>query len=300
LEHQLEQRYAMQQNKGPISWQRRVVMFPLTRIALAFLFVTLAVLVVQLIAVVLPFGPTWREVLSASLTVLASCGAYSAYVRFVERRDPTELALAGALKELGGGVLVGGLLFTATISVLALLGSYRASGVNHWSVLIVPLTTAIVSGFLEEILFRGILFRIAEEGLGTWSALLISALLFGFLHLGNPNATLAGAVAIAVEAGILLAAAYMLTRRLWLAIGIHFAWNFVQGGIFGVAVSGNPTPGLLQGNLTGPVWLSGGAFGAEASIVAVALCLGVGLYFTARAVQRNHIAQPSWRRAPRT
>jgi membrane protease YdiL (CAAX protease family) len=286
------------ENNAP-SWQRRIVMFPLTRIVLAFLNVTLAVLAVQLIAGAFSFGDTWWEVLSASLTALASCGAYSAYVRLVERRDPTELALTGALKELGGGVLVGALLFTATISVLALLGSYRASGTNPWSVLIPPLTTALTAGFLEEILFRGILFRIVEESLGTWSALLISALLFGLLHLGNPNATLAGAVAIIIEAGILLAAAYMLTRRLWMAIGIHFAWNFVQGGIFGVAVSGNPTPGLLQGALTGPAWLSGGAFGAEASVVAVVLCLGVGLYFIARAIQRGQVVQPPWRRAPR-
>jgi membrane protease YdiL (CAAX protease family) len=289
----------MQQNRNPISWQRRIVMFPLTRIVLAFLFVALAVLVVQMIAAALPLDLTWREVLSASLTALASCGAYSAYVRLIEQRDPKELEWTGALKEFGGGVLVGALLFSATISVLALLGSYRASGVNHWSVLILPLTTALIAGFLEEILFRGILFRIAEEGLGTWAALSISALLFGLLHLGNPNATLVGAVAIVIEAGILLAAAYMLTRRLWMAIGIHFAWNLTQGGVFGVAVSGNPTPGLLQGKLTGPAWLSGGAFGAEASVVAALLCLGVGLYFIARAIQREHVVEPWWRRAPR-
>jgi membrane protease YdiL (CAAX protease family) len=289
----------MQQNHNSVSWQRRIVQFPLTRIVLALFIVILAVLAAQLIVAAFPLGLAWREALSAGMTVLVSCGAYNAYVRFVERRDPTELALTGALKEFGSGVLVGALLFTATISVLALLGFYRASGTNHWSILVTPLTTAIVAGFLEEILFRGILFRIIEEGLGTWLALLISALIFGFLHLGNPNATLAGAVAIIIEAGILLAAAYMLTRRLWLAIGIHFAWNFTQGGIFGVAVSGNPTPGLLQGNLTGPVWLSGGAFGAEASVVAVVLCLAAGLYLIARAMQRNHIAQPSWRRESR-
>jgi membrane protease YdiL (CAAX protease family) len=287
------------QGDDSANWRRRIIQFPLTRIVLAFLIVLFPVLVAQLIVAVLPPSLTWRTVVSAGVTVLVSYGAYCAYVRLVERRDPTELAWTGALKELGIGVLVGALLFTATISILALLGVYRVSGTNPWSILVTPLAAAITSGFLEEIIFRGIIFRIVEEGLGTWLALLISATLFGFLHLGNPNATLAGAVAIVVEAGILLAAAYMLTRRLWLAIGVHSAWNLTQGGIFGVAVSGNPTPGLLQGNLTGPAWLSGGAFGAEASVVAVVFCLGVGLYFVAKAIRRNHVVQPPWRRTPR-
>jgi membrane protease YdiL (CAAX protease family) len=291
---------AISQSDDSANWKRRIIQFPLTRIVLAFLIVLFPVLVAQLIVASLPLGPTWRTVVSAGAIVLVSYGAYCAYVRLVERREPAELAWTGALKELGSGVLVGALLFTATISVLALLGVYRVSGTNPWSILVTPLAAAITSGFLEEIIFRGIIFRIAEEGLGTWLALLISATLFGFLHLGNPNATLAGAVAIVVEAGILLAAAYVLTRRLWLAIGVHFAWNLTQGGIFGVAVSGNPATGLLQGDLTGPAWLSGGAFGAEASVVAVVLCLGVGLYFVARAIRRNHVVQPPWRRTPRT
>jgi hypothetical protein len=96
---------------------------------------------------------------------------------------------------------------------------------------------------------------------------------------------------------VLLAAAYAFTRRLWLPIGIHFAWNFTQGGVFGVAVSGNDIPGLLQGRLSGPVWLSGGAFGAEASVVAVVLCLAAGIFFIAKVVQQGQIVQPFWRRS---
>jgi hypothetical protein len=126
--------------------------------------------------------------------------------------------------------------------------------------------------------------------------LVISAVVFGFLHLIYPNATLVAAVAIALEAGILLAAAYVLTRRLWLAIGIHFAWNFTQGGIFGVAVSGNQARGLLQSTLTGPELLSGGAFGAEASLFAILVCLAAGVYLLWRAWRKGSFVTPFWRR----
>jgi hypothetical protein len=97
-----------------------------------------------------------------------------------------------------------------------------------------------------------------------------------------------------IEAGILLAAAYAYTGRLWLPIGIHIAWNFTQGGIFGVEVSGNTSEGLLQGKLSGPLWLSGGAFGAEGSVIAVCICLAMGIFLLWRTVKSGRIRQPFW------
>jgi uncharacterized protein len=112
---------------------------------------------------------------------------------------------------------------------------------------------------------------------------------FGLLHLLNAHASLQGAVAIMLEAGVLLAGAYLMTRRLWLPIGIHIGWNFTQGGVFGVAVSGTPATGVLRGVLSGPSWLSGGIFGAEASIVAVIIGLIAAGTFLTIAVRRRHI-----------
>jgi uncharacterized protein len=115
------------------------------------------------------------------------------------------------------------------------------------------------------------------------------------LHLVNPGATLLNAAAISIEAGVLLAAAYMLTRRLWLCIGIHIAWNFTQGGIFSVAVSGGQSKGLLRSNMVGPDWLTGGAFGAEASVVALAVCLAAGITLLVLAVKRGNVVSPGQR-----
>jgi GNAT superfamily N-acetyltransferase len=101
-------------------------------------------------------------------------------------------------------------------------------------------------------------------------------------------------VAIALEAGVMLAAAYMVTRRIWLAIGIHAAWNFTQSGIFGVPTSGVASPGYLEGHLHGSALVSGGAFGPEASLVAVAVCLAAGLCMLRVARQKGQILKPSW------
>src|SRR6185312_21790 len=113
----------------------------------------------------------------------------------------------------------------------------------------------------EELLFRGVLFRIVEERFGTWVALTSTGVVFGAQHLSNAHATVWGAIAIALEAGGMLAAAYAATRNLWVPIGLHFAWNFAEGGIFGTDVSGQSgAGGLLHGELSGPAPLTGGEF----------------------------------------
>ncbi len=106
---------------------------------------------------------------------------------------------------------------------------------------------------IEEILFRGVLFRLVEQMTGTVGAMVVSALVFGGLHLLNsPN--LWGALAIAIQGGLMLAAVYAATRSLWLPIGLHFGWNFAESGIFGTTVSGsdNSGGGIFSSVLDGP------------------------------------------------
>jgi len=220
--------------------------------------------------------------------------SYWAYVRIVERRPVTELSRPYRLREFGAGMLLGASLFCLTVGVLAALGVYQVTGKNGWLAMLATVPGFILSGVLEEVVMRGIVFRILEQSLGSWVALAISAAIFGLLHLHNPGATVPNAVAVMVEAGVLLAAAYMLTRRLWFCIGIHIAWNFTEGGIFSAAVSGGHTKGLLQAKLSGPDWLTGGAFGAEGSVVAVAICAAAGIALVAKAVMKGNVIQPFW------
>lgn len=210
--------------------------------------------------------------------------------------------LQGALRDLAIGFGVGTMLLALSVGLLALFGGYHIVGVatapqEWWAIAEVFALMALV-GLAEETLFRGILFRYLEAGFGSWVALLLTSALFGAVHLSNPAATLWGAAAIAVEAGIMLGAAYMLTRSLWLAIGIHWGWNFVQGSVFGFNVSGSnlPLASVFKPTISGPELLSGGAFGIEASLIAVVVCTLFGVALLIAAVRRGHVVTPCWLR----
>ena len=285
----------------PRSLRDRILQFGPTRIVLATLAIMAAAVLAQLFTgfVLVPLGLASAgqdSLVYVILLVIAVHFAYRGYVRVVERRRADELSGTGAVRETGAGIAVGAGLLVATIGAIAALGYYQVTGSNPVSAIVPTFAMAVASGYAEEVLFRGVLFRIIEESLGTWIALALTALLFGLAHMMNPNATLFSTFAIAMEAGILLGAAYVLTRRLWLAVGIHFAWNFTQGGIFGGRVSGLTMDGLLESELSGPTLLSGGEFGVEASIFAVTLGVATGVWFLVRAGRKGHFIAPFWRK----
>jgi uncharacterized protein len=175
-------------------------------------------------------------------------------------------------------------------------GVYRFAGWGTFSGLGSGALFALSAAVLEEIAFRGYLFRLLSTAAGTWAAVLITSVLFGAAHAANPGATLFSSVAIAVEAGVILAGAYAVTTRLWMPIGLHFGWNFAEGTIWGMSVSGGATaPNLTRGSLAGAPILTGGAFGPEASLVAMLLSLGVGAFLLWRAGQLGRIQRPMWK-----
>ena len=224
--------------------------------------------------------------------------AYTVLTFYMESRIwPYEIdyrRLMGLVK----GIVLGVVLVSVCVAILAVAGSYSITGFNgHYSPWLALLVTGACAGIAEEILYRGVLFRLVEEGLGTWGAVLVSALVFGGMHLVNPDATLWGAIAIAVEAGILFAAVYVITRSLWWCIGLHFAWNVMEGPVFGSIVSGTGVQdSWFIASWNGPDILTGGAFGLEASIVPVVLLgiLGTGLLVYAS--RNSLIVSPIWTR----
>jgi hypothetical protein len=276
-----------------ITFRRRVLQFPIVRIVVAILFIAIPFAVVSTPFNLFVTDKSLRR-LGALLLAAVVLAAYSAYVRIIERRAVTELSRERAVREFGIGLGLGALLFAVSIGILAALGAYEVTGNNGWQTMLAILPACILAGVLEEVVIRGVVFRILEQWLGSWIALGISAAIFGLLHLLNPGATLLNAAAISIEAGVLLAAAYMLTRRLWLCIGTHIAWNFTQGGIFSIAVSGGSSKGLLQARMVGPDWLTGGTFGAEASVVALAVCLAAGIALLGLAIKKSNVIQPFW------
>jgi membrane protease YdiL (CAAX protease family) len=239
-------------------------------------------------------GPVRNSVALAILSVLVF-GAYLLGYRFIEGRRPPELAGLIPVEEFVSGLGLGVALFSAVIVVLWLLRVYHLHGRGTTAGLGAGALTALFAATVEETLVRGFLFRIVQMVGGTWIAILISSAFFGAVHAFNPGATATSSIAIALEAGVLLAAAYVLTGRLWLPIGLHVGWNFSEGSLYGLSVSGfNLKNALTQGTLKGPTLLTGGAFGPEASIVAVALCLFTAIFLLWRAAKIGRIQPPLW------
>lgn len=223
-------------------------------------------------------------------TAVAGVVAYRWVVRRTERREPTELGRDGWRGKLGRGMLIGLAMFAAVIANIAFLGGYHVEGWGSPAGALGLLGFMAAAAVSEELLFRGVLFRIIEERTGTWIALALTGVVFGAMHLTNPDATLWGATAIAIEAGFMLAACYAATRNLWVPIGLHFGWNFAAGGVFSVVVSGNgESKGLLEAATSGPVALSGGAFGPEGSLYAVLAGVVLTVVFLWLAKRRGHI-----------
>lgn len=240
-----------------------------------------------------PVGFVGGSVVSA---VVALVG-YWGLMRLVRGVRVSELAGRGSVSELVAGLGTGTLLMALVIGVLAVLGSYRVVTVGWDPGILVGLGAGIMAGFAEEILFRGVLLRLAERWLGTWWALALTSVLFGGVHLTNSEATVVGVVAIMLEAGVLLGACYVVTRRLWLAIGLHVAWNFVQGGVFGSDISGVGTGrGLFEARFTGPDLLTGGAMGIEGSLVTIVACTAAGILMVLVAARRGLVVAPAWKR----
>jgi membrane protease YdiL (CAAX protease family) len=274
----------------------KILQFPPIRIVIAILFVSVGLFIGQTLLSLSRsvFSVTdlgWANILAFLFITPLTYFAYWAYVRYLEKRDMTELGRPGAVQEFGLGALLGFGFFSLVIAILWLLGIYRINGVSlAWLTLIGALLGAFASGFAQELLFRAVIYRITEAWLGTWWAVAISAILFGLIHLTSAGATLFSALAVALQAGLLLGAAYAWTHRLWMAFGIHMAWDFTNDGVFGVGVAGQTGQslhGVLQASLQGPALLTGGALGVETSLISVIVLSIAGILLLRMAYRKR-------------
>jgi membrane protease YdiL (CAAX protease family) len=289
--------YAMTTSPGtPPGRARRIFRSPLVRL-LVLGFLLLMMMGLNTDVMTSYAGQPFKSVQHIVALAIAGFAVYRAYATFIEQRPVSELALPGLGRELGLGLIIGAGLYAACELTLMALGYYRINGLNSLGFMVPAIAMALSSGVFEELLFRGVLFRSVETWFGSWAALVVSSLVFGLTHLMNPEATLEGALFIAVEAGILLAAAYMLTRRLWLSIGFHVAWNYTQSAIFSSIVSGNEAAqGLIRSTVKGPDLMTGGKFGVESSVLALLLCTTTGIVMLVMAAKRGKIVPPIWKR----
>ena len=221
---------------------------------------------------------------------------YGRAVRFLEQREPKEISLQKGTPLFFLGVVIG--IAIISIYVLALSGIGAATlsrGARVHGVIpllneiLVPWGTAVG----EELLFRLVLFRLAEQAVGTGLAALISALLFGLSHAMNPGADPGSLFFLAAGMGTLLTFAYAATRNVWFPVGLHVAWNFAEGCLFGLPNSGLANPvQIIHTNVSGPAILTGGTFGPEGSLPLFVLTLVGTATLGSLTVRRNQWKSP--------
>jgi membrane protease YdiL (CAAX protease family) len=258
-------------------------------IVLAFVLFGTTILATIVTRLLVPPAPSpfhqWILLKNLLLPVLLLV-VYARAVRLLEHRSAAEVAVGIrgiALALLG--VILGIAIIGSYVLVLRGFGAAQVSGgtglsatLNVLNEFLVPWLTAVG----EELLFRAVLFRIAEEMFGTVSAVLISAVLFALAHAANPAANPATLFSLAAGMGVLLAIAFAVTRNVWLPIGLHMGWNLAEGFLFGLPNSGIADPlNVARTTVSGPSMLTGGAFGPEGSLVLLALSLAVAIVILA-------------------
>lgn len=226
-------------------------------------------------------GTLWFTILGVSATLAAYISR-----RFVDKESFVSLGLKlnkAAIKDFLYGIFNSALVMAGIYFTMLLTGLIEFKGLSWWtghtgtevhfSMTVLPIVLAVfwklvVVAWWEELAFRGIIFQNMIKGIGLVWSIILSSLLFGLVHAGNPDATVLSTVIIMLVTPQLIYA-YLKTGQLWLPIGLHLGWNFFQASIFGFASSGQSSPTLVMQNAVGPEWLSGGAFGAEGSILVI-------------------------------
>ena len=233
--------------------------------------------------------PAYAAVPLSTIAAVATLYAFKKYLSwYVENGE--SLSFRGKARMMGVGWAVSVVNFLAIIVCLFLCGYYRIVTVEFdvasqlsW------LSLFLLVGVVEEVVFRGILFRLITDKWNIAVGLTTSSLLFGLAHLGNPGATLWAALAIALASGWLFGMAYAYHQTIWVPVGMHWAWNYLEGGVFGCAVSGTPLNyrPLITPKISGTDLLSGGAFGPEASIICVAIGIGISIVYTVLYIKKK-------------
>ena len=285
---------------APKSILLKIFHFPLTRIIIGTaILVAVPTLVNKwilkpVLSEIIPNEST-EQVIRWTLSIFVLIFVYVFLFKIYERRSISEFAIRYAGRENLIGFIAGGLLVGGIILVLLISGSISFTVLNPVTIIFKPLILFILLALGEEIIFRGILYRITEQSLGTWIALIISALLFGIVHITNDHADFLGLLSAAL-AGVMLGVLYTISGRLWYPLAIHVGWNFFQY-FFGLPVSGlDDFEYFMDASREGPEWLIGGGFGIENSMLTILMILGLSAFLIYRIRITGKFVKPFWKK----
>jgi membrane protease YdiL (CAAX protease family) len=185
-----------------------------------------------------------------------------------------------AVKDFFVGLVISGLMIGTVFVIFLISGLLEITEIS-WSgstisaifdILLWFFGIGLAVGWSEELAFRGYLLQNMKDGMGLLWAILISCILYGLLHMSNPNSTILSGILIAVF-GYLRIFGWLRSGQLWLSMGMHAGWDFFQGPILGFPVSGMNTESLIKHNISGADWITGGSFGPEAGIVVIPIII---------------------------
>ncbi len=205
------------------------------------------------------------------------------FAHYLDRRTVRQFGFAWQPGELFRGAGFGILMMTVAFVIYLIFGLSKITGWGWQSMngmrlfytLILGIIGFTIAAIHEELLARGYMLRNFMDAMPNWGALLLMGLIFGAMHLLNPNFRILGFINI-VLAGILFGVYYIHRKNLWFPIGLHFTWNFFQGFVYGFPVSGERTTSIVQNTVSGSTLLTGGKFGVEASLIGtVILVIGI-------------------------
>ncbi len=235
---------------------------------------------------------------------VAAVLGYIVVTRWINRRTFSDAGFApqGFFSETAIGLMIGGGVFSAIIGMMGAFGLYHTGSINAHFRPVLPLELFLCIAVFQEVAVRGCIFQTLERRYGSGIALIASSLFFGLLHLASPvnglstGQWLVGPLFLSLETGLLFSAAYLLTRRLWLPIGLHWGWNFFETSIYGTANSGaweNDPNTLFAGHVHGAFLATGGSFGPEASLVGLLVGSYAGILLLRLAIRKGQ-----WREMP--
>jgi uncharacterized protein len=277
----------------------KILHFPLTRIIIGIATIALVIAICYSILDHIPensfYKTDWENLIYSIVIAGATLIAYATLFRYYEKRKIKELSL----RKFGRSIFIGSAfgigLFSLIIFTIFIFGGYKIDSWNSIRYLLPGFSVGIFSGVTEEVICRGILFRITEEKLGSVIALIISSLLFGLAHLSNPGGSLFVAICIAIEAGLTIGMSYVYTRNLWMPVALHFGWNFAEGGIYGTPVSGYVfDKTLVTSHLQGSQLLTGGEFGPEGSLPCLIFGSAAAVLLFILCKKENKLIKPFW------
>lgn len=231
----------------------------------------------------LPDDPAFKLLLRTFMVALAGTGGFYIGRMVVDKKSFLSLGLTcnqAAFKDLGFGLLLSFIMVTLFFALQLSLGLIEFNritlgaedGISLFELMLKFLSIGLFVSWFDELFYRGIIYQNMEEGLGLQTSVILSCLLYGLIYMFNGvDATWHGGLVIVLLGGIRLLG-YLRTRQLWLSMGMHAGWNFCMSA-FGYKISAAPPSGAIAHIVVESDWLSGGAFGPEASILALPIVM---------------------------